>query len=298
MSMEENNSDAQAIIDHTLEHAGLDIFQNPRIDTIAALPKGLRLERVGELLESLQERPQRRRGTVRLTEEQSFVAWVNRNSLRPESCIYAQAEKIECVVNDDTLTDDGHEAGWRDYRAEYSLPKSRAWHAWTLASERPMSQGGFAEFIEDRIMDVLPPESVGESASSIAEQLGVAVASPSALMALSRGLSVRVNSKVTNAVNLSTGEAQLEYGEEHVGEKGAPLKVPGAFAIGIPVFERGALYSMPVRLRYRVKEGRVMWTIQLLRQDESYEHALGEVIERIAQGTQLPVFRGEAPRVR
>lgn len=295
---ENAGSSAQAVIDLVKEVYGGGVVENVGRDTVMVLPKGLRLERAGEMVESLQERPCRRRGTATLQTADSFIAWVNRNKVSTETCVYASATSIVAVINDDKSTDDGHEGGWRDFRAHYSLPTSPAWQAWQEASGHMMDQTEFAELIEERILDVLPVESAGQSALSIAEALGVGLASPSALMELSRGLAIRVNSKLKSATNLSTGEVQLQYSEEHVGEQGAPLKVPGAFVIGIPVFEGGAAYSMPVRLRYRRRGQGIVWSVQLQRHKESAEHAFSEVLKHIAEETKVPVFRGVAPQAR
>lgn len=102
------------------------------------------------------------------------------------------------------------------------------------------------------------------------------------LLELSRGLSVRVDSKVTQHINPSTGEAQLAYEETHGAKDGGVLKVPDGFVIAIPVFRGGPLYPMVCRLRYRVQrsEGRVTWAIALHRADKVFEHAFSEVVGR------------------
>ncbi|MEM7515309.1 MAG: DUF2303 family protein [Planctomycetota bacterium] len=292
-------SGVAAALDFAVERCGAEVLDDPELHagTLAFLPKGLRVERIGAMLEELMPNPRRRRGRVELLDEASFIEWVNRSQVAGVSAIYADEDTIVAVINDDEPDDPKkHDtAGWRDFRGTYDLPRSTQWKDWESVSGQSLTQAEFATLLEDRILDVLDPSAVGDATLRIADALGVSVASPSALMELSRGLSVRVNSKVAQAVNLSSGEAQLTYTEEHVGEKGAPLKVPGAFAIGIPVFKGGVAYSLPVRLRYRISnEGRVTWTVQLLRAQESFEDALAELLERIRHETGLNVFRGRA----
>ena len=278
------------LIDFVATNGDAQQFEGVRVDSLALIPSGKRVERIGKLIEKFQLQPLRTSGVVTLTDERSFIASVNQRK-QEASNVYANDRHVVCVINDDGPAG----PGWRDHHVVYTLPKSDAWLAWKAAAQRPMSQTDFAEFLEMRILDVLEPSATGDETYRIAQTLGVSLASPAALMTLSRGLSVRVDTKVTNAVNLSSGEAQLQFGEQHSDETGQPLKVPGAFAIAIPVFKNGDAYAMPVRLRYRVKGGEVTWYIQTQRQDESLEHALAELLARIESETGLIVLRGNAP---
>lgn len=107
-----------------------------------------------------------------------------------------------------------------------------------------------------------------------------------------RGLAVTVDSKVTNAVNLATGEGQLSYAEEHRDAGGQSLKVPGALLIAVPVFRSGFAYQIPVRLRYRVKDGNVTWTLAMYRPERYFDDAFMGACERVREETALPLFVG------
>jgi hypothetical protein len=155
-----------------------------------------------------------------------------------------------------------------------------------------MTQAQFAEFIEDHIADVLDPKVAGDSVWKLAEQIESVLATPSALMTLSKGLSIYVDMRVKQTLNLSSGEAQLSYEEEHKDSTGNILKVPRAFAVGIPVFTGGEAYKLAVRLRYRLSNGRVTWQLLPHRADVVFRHAITSTCDAAAKTTGLPLFYG------
>ena len=112
------------------------------------------------------------------------------------------------------------------------------------------------------------------------------------MLELSRGLVVRQNSRVKNAQVLQSGEAQLSYETMHTDEAGAPLSVPGAFLLGVPVFDNGPVYRVPVRLRYRLVEGKLSWRYILHRPDVVFRTAIDAALDDIRQQTGLPVLLG------
>ena len=150
----------------------------------------------------------------------------------------------------------------------------------------------FAEFIEDRVHDVIDPEQAGANATELASILQSSLASPAKLLGLARGLTVNVGKRVQNATNLSTGEAQIAFQEEHSDAVGQPLKVPGAFAIAIPVLRCGRLWQIPIRLRYRVSGGSVYWILQPHRLVETKQAVFDEVCAEAREKTELPLFYG------
>ncbi len=185
------------------------------------------------------------------------------------------------------------------HRAVYNFPLSNEWRAWKDKNCTAMSQQEFAEFLEDRITDVIaPPDMVGapldrdDPMVHLASMLGGAFASPTKLMELSRGLSVRANEQVRQATNLSSGEVSLQFTSEHQDEAGQPLKVPNLFLIAIPVFLSGALYRVAVRLRYRLRAGAISWFYELHRTDLVFDHAFTEACNKARAVTDLPLFVG------
>ena len=51
-------------------------------------------------------------------------------------------------------------------------------------------------------------------------------------------------------------------------------------------------HVIPVRLRYRVSQGTVTWTMILVQSDHAYDVAVREVCTHVADKTALPLFYG------
>ncbi len=260
---------------------------------IFSVPNGRELQSAKNFLDEYLPNPERKKGFAALLTLDSFIDHANRFK-DGDSAIFAATEnrlqpQMICVL-------DYHEKGtgkarFGEHRGVYSFPISDEWKAWT-AKREPMNQATFAEFLEERIVDVLDPATVGDKAQAFADRLGLTLASPNRLLELSRGLSIRVDQNVTQAISLSSGEMQIGFEEKHSGPADAPLKIPGGFCVGISVFRGGPLYRIPVRLRYRLKEGKVSWWLACQNVDRIYDDAVGEACSTVVEKTKLPLFFG------
>lgn len=296
-------------------------LHNPQMITVtdgiarapaAVLPRGLAIESVESLLASYRERPRRRRGTASFTDLDSLIAHANRFK-GEHSALFAiddrKAPQIISVINYNQAGFEGAPE-FGDHRGHYHFPLSDEWKAWAEVDGKMLDQGEFAEFIEDRIGDVTaaPTEAAdpsfargrtdgeGQRASNLADLqklLGGTWAGQSTLMEMSKGMKINEGARVKQAVNLQTGEVQVQYETEHRDQDGAPVKVPNMFLIIIPVFHNGPLYRIAVRLRYRLREGRISWAMQMYRPDLVFDDAFKEGCNRAAQATELPLFIGK-----
>lgn len=296
MEQEETLTGVETILAAAREYAEIEEIEHEsegdeRVH-LAIVPKGKIIFDLAPYYEAARNAPRWRRGTATFQRADSLIAWVNRFKdadsalfVRPQG----QGQELLAVL-------DYHRAGangdprFGKHTGVYRFPFSKEWLAWT--GERELPQQAFAELLEDRITDVIDPSEAGENAVRFAQDLGMALAGPSTLLTLSRGLSVKVEAKVVNAQNLSTGEAQITFEESHRDEKGAPLKIPGGFVLAIPVFEGGGLYKVPARLRYRVRGGAITWRVLLHRADAVLQDAIDGVCEAAREATELPLFYG------
>lgn len=264
-------------------------------DNVVAIPAGKKIEDIQAILDRRLAQPRARTGRSEHTTLESFVAHAKRFGAVETSAIFADDSPSSPGL---TTVYDYHDVGASGqprhgrHRSHYGFPLSEEWRAWEAVDDKAMTQAQFAEFLETRVVDVLEPSAAGDSTRRLVETLGIALAGPSTLLALSRGLSVRVDAKVVQAVNLSTGETQISYEETHQSKEGGALKVPGGFAIAIPVFRGGARYQVAVRLRYRVTGAQVSWRVALHRAEASFAHAFGEACATAKSETGLPLFSG------
>lgn len=288
-------SDTQAVIDVVRDVGRVEVIQLADDRVVLSVPHGRTIQSVRPLLDEYRVRPERKQGFVRLTTVDSFVEYVQRHKGYGDAVIFCDERDPSRPLLRAVF--DAHErstpelrgaADWQGFGALYEFPRAAEWIAWTSLSKE-YSQSEFAAFLEDRIGDVVEP---GESVRAYAASIGAQLAGAARLLELSRGLSVHVGGKVAQSVDLGTGEKSIQFEESHKDASGAPIKVPGAFAIGIPVFRLGALYQLPVRLRYRVQSGTVWWSLAVQRADRALDLAIGEAAARVQTETGLPLYRG------
>lgn len=266
---------------------------------LVALPEGVQLHDVRKFLDAYREAPERREGVAVVTDRNSFVEHVNR---------FKDADSVLFAVDDPKNPSlqaviDYHRAGHENsprfglHRTMYRFPISDEWRFWmslvTADGPKMLDQSDFARLLEDRIMDVMDPGSVGSGTTELLTELDIRCAGRSKLRELSRGLDVRIDSRVAGRVNLNSGESKLTYSEEHQDEAGQPLIVPSGFVIGIPVFREGVQYQIAVRLRYRpMGGGKVKWSLEPHRPDAAFRDAFLEACRAAAAATGLPLLFG------
>ena len=255
----------------------------------------VRLESLAKFFDEYRPSPQRRIGTANLADLPSLIGHINRFK-DADSVIFADTDRSHPSI---TAVLDYHRQGssgvprFGTHRSKYAFPVSEEWTAWTKVSGNPMSQTEFAEFVETHIVDVVEHKAgSGGSADVFAQQTGLAFATPAQVMELSRGLEVNVDSKFATSTNLQNGVKQIQFAETHTGENGAPLKVPGAFLIGIPVFRAEARYRVCVRLRYRKQGPSLCWIMELWRHDEVFDAAIRDACDKVKAATELPLMVG------
>lgn len=291
VSITENEALAKVIAENikpqVIDHEGKQFLVHPKNAEVTDLK---------ELVEKYQPAPDRRVGLFQLGRTASLIDFANRYK-GPDSIILAEGNvtktSIEALVKvifnahpqgiDQTL------AGHGDFLAEYRLPVSKELNSWLANNGKIMGQGDFALFIEDHVIDMADP-LFSDLAQDLERVLAGRGADPITMLELSRGLEVRVNEQVKNQGRLQTGETQLVYSVEHAGTDGSPLKVPSWFLINVPVFEGDAQHIIPVRLRYRVKEGKVTWAYELFRIERTFDQAFADTLNVIQTQTGLPLF--------
>jgi len=270
---------------------------------IMAVPKGFELVSIKRHLDEYRTRPERRKGTAKHVDLDSFIHHVDRFK-DEDSALFAMphptAPTLTAVFDYHRENQDGvaGEARFGEHRAVYTFPVADEWKAWTERHGKPMQQGEFAEFIEDHVLDVADPTAAFTAAKAFAESLGLpSFASPAKLLDLSRGLTVHVEDRTSQKVNPSTGEVTMFFEAEHKDAAGAALVVPRAFILQIPVFREGSAYQFPVRLKYRAGGGRVTWLFEIHKLDRAFTDAFREACATAAEKTGLPLFYGspEAP---
>jgi len=261
----------------------------------AVVPKGKELKSVKPLLDEYLKAPERRRGSSSLRDLASFIAAVERFK-GDESAVFADpnrsAPSVTAVFDYHPKGGDATKADWLGHRAVYAPQLSDEWKAWSAKNGQWMNQGEFAAFIEEHVTDLVVVNLDEPSIKTYAELVEGSWAGPSDMVSLSRGLQVNVSAVVKNAQTLNSGEVSITYQETHRDGAGEPLKVKTLFMVCIPVFYAGALYRIPVRLRYRVKDDSLLWLFQMVRPDRVFDDAFNGVVQQVRDETKVPTFLG------
>lgn len=245
-----------------------------------------------DLFEEHRIRPARKSGTAKGLTLASFIDLAIRHKTE-NSVVFADTTWTKPSF---TAVIDYHEAGvlgepaFGKHRVHYAFPLSEEWQAWISQNGKPMSQGDFAAFIEDRIAELSSP--LDPERAQIERDFGTTCATPAELIRLSRGLQVNVDAKVKRAINLQTGEAQIEFEETHKDADGKPIKVPGMFVLNVAPFFMGEKTRVPVRLRYRVSGDKISWYYQIYRPDQAITERVRSDLAIVASETSLPTYEG------
>jgi len=277
-----------------IEHNGMKV---PVLQT----PDSMKMSSVKRFFDEYRDKPERRTGTATMTTMGAFVDHTNRFK-DADSALFADANptnpSITAVLDYHRQTAQG-DPRFGTHRTHFAFPLSDEWKIWNAGNGKRMDPSTFAEFIENRLTDILVPtdlsnpESEAEKAlASFAALTGGNFADPAKMLELSRGLSINVDEKVKQVTNLSSGEIQVQYEASHTDGSGQPIKVPNLFMIAIPVFDRGDVFRIAARLRYRTLGGRVEWFYDLYRADKVFRVAIDEAAAFAATNTGLPMFSG------
>ena len=246
----------------------------------AALPPGWTLQERDDDSKLLAA-PRRKIAKVALFDADSFVAYMNRHG-DADSTVWCTANytagkvTFVAIVNDHGAPSAA--AAWRDHHAVFVPEFSEEWRRWFGKNKAVFSQSEFAAFIEDNLKDIVTVEG-----------------SPSGAQMLEMALSFEANQdmKFKSALRLQNGGVQMSFVQDDDAQTLQKMQMFDRFAIGLPVFWNGDAYRLDARLRYRVRDGKLTFWFELIRQDKVLESATLTLIAKICEQTGLPFFFGD-----
>lgn len=205
-----------------------------KIDLVAT-PPGYTLHN----LEHLLNRPTRQRAVVHVTTAESFARAMRDGT--DVSRIYVDERKGTFAG----YIDHGSEfaPGWRDHQVHYAPAYSIEFEEWhRLASAGPITQDVLARFFEEHLQDVssMPGSDV---------------------LAMVREFRVSMNGSFASATNLANGSIEFAYAMENRGK--SSIEIPELVMITVPMFEGTPAIEIPIRFRYRLKEGQLTFNLEL-----------------------------------
>lgn len=258
---------------------------------------GQHFEDITGKLDAFLKAPLRRTGTAKVLTSGALIALVTRHK-DSDSAIFATIEpaQIVGVIDYHMVQQEAGPAAFTNrarfgkHRVQYDFPLTPQYEAWTGQDGEPLKQREFAEFIEENIVDLVSPSPVEAAYEKL---FHTKFGSPAELMTLSRGLAIRVDTVVKEAHTLQSGEAEIQFSEEHKpGVGGGKLIVPGLFVTSFPLFEGEEPTRVVWRLRYRLNGGSLMWVFSAYRLDDVIRAKVLQVVSAVAAGTGLPSYLG------
>lgn len=248
------------------------MHDHPQGGKVVVVPEGYETQRLEPLAAKLHHVKQR----VAVLNHASFAAYLNRFKTT-ETQIFADYRRPVIVGVVDYHGPDGVEAvptpDYCDHRVTFEPPWSEEWARWRQIDGKGMSQGEFAEFLEENYMDVAEPP-----AAELLDVVG--------------HLQAKRNVDFKSGIRLQDGTTQLTY-EESIEAKGkGTLKVPAEFSLGLPIFYGGERYKVRVLLRYRIKEGILVFIAKINRREFVEQTAFNDIVTEIETATGIAPYAG------
>lgn len=217
------------------------------------------------------ETPRHPSGRRTVTDAASFVAYVGRHGLSGTE-VYAHTNSSSVVAVIDSHEGAGGEPGWEKHKLTLSLEHTKAWLAWAARDlganpKAWMDQQEFAEFIEDRALDVIEPDHAR-------------------LIELATRFEATTKVEFGSAIRLDNGEVQFEYSETvgpRKGNKGA-IDLPKELRLGLRPYIGGPIYFVFAQLRYRIRQEGLVLGYALQRPENILEAAFADIVTEIRDG--------------
>lgn len=209
-----------------------------------------------------QLQPLRHKGMVKLLDVDSFKTYVG-NLKAAQTRIYGSmvpSPRFIAVFNDHSTG----VPGYRDFRAEFTVPFSREWTTWTKSDRQRKTQLEFAEWLEDNLPDVQKPTG--------AELLEIIL-----------DFEASKTGTFRSAQRLQDGSINFVWADQTAGRDGGQIRLPAAFVVSIPVFENRTPAEITARLKYRLNDGSLQLWYELVRPHKIVEAELKEIWSSIEE---------------
>jgi uncharacterized protein YfdQ (DUF2303 family) len=211
---------------------------------------------------------------VKAFDVESFAHYVNRFAIVGEgdsakTTIFAHADdhKMKAIIDYHSLTKPDR----CQHTITYDVPYSDQWRRWHSIDGRAIGQASFAEFLEENSLDIVDPASA-------------------VFLDIVSNLQSKKSVHFESGVRLQDGAQQLVY-SENVETKGrGTISIPSRFSIGVPIYQAGEAYKVEALLRYRIEDGKVMFTVKLHRRTFLERTAFEDVCKKAHELTKLQVL--------
>lgn len=230
-------------------------------------PVGYDLKRI----DNSEHLPDTIRQTVAFDDEGSFCTYVNRFKLGTTTLFGDIAGNRVSAIIDYHGTEPQHCL----HVATLNLSPSVAWDEWCSIDGKAVEQVAFAEFVEERAVDIVSPSAAD-------------------LLEIATNLKSKKSVHFDSGVQLQSGDVQLTYHEETEAKGRGTLAIPQVIEIGVPVyFGSNEAHRVRVFFRYRLTEGKLRFACRIHNRKDIQQDAFNAVCSRVSSETSSMVLLGK-----
>lgn len=247
----------------------------PGAPYVVVVPKGAShaLVRVPPANAEFDDAPTRSRGTYQPATVDALIDVAKRHHDEKATTIWVHPTNGRIVA----IFNDAHPGSpaWRDHKAVLNLTVPPEWQHWAAKDGKLMGQVEFAEHVEDGLAEIVEPNAAD-------------------MLEIAQTFHAHTTAQFRSANLLHSGQVQVRYDEETTATAGksANLEIPQTFKIAVPPFIGEDAYGITARLRYRVRDGKLLLGYKLDQPDRVVRAALSDIAEKL-KGEFPSVFIGE-----
>jgi uncharacterized protein YfdQ (DUF2303 family) len=222
--------------------------------------------------------PLRKKAAAAFVEVSGFVDYVKLYA-DLHSRVFCDLAKASFLALIDYPDKDSLDGGARraEHKASLQLRFTEEFEAWRQVAAQPIGQGALAEFLEDHYQDVTEPDGA-------------------AILELVKTLEVRNDVAFKSAQRRSDGGYDLTYAETVTARAGTQgtIEVPSKLLLELQVFQGGRVMELPIRIRFKLIDGKVIFSLTFLGLEKLLRDEVLAVREKIATAIERPVWAGSA----
>ncbi len=235
-------------------------------------------------LERLLDTPRRPTTHVKLATSKDLHAYLIKQAVIGEDA--ESSDNVVVFADRDSLNfhaflDYHHPADqhrWLNHSASVTYKESHQFGIWKENDGEKMGQEEFAEFLDENVLDITEPTG-------------------SDVVSFASCLEARRTEVFKSSKNLSNGEVQFNWSNESSGD--STTKFPTDMKIGIPIWSNGEKIEIPVKLFYRVSEGKLLFWYKLRNLENIIDALWNEDVKWLGESLSNygPVYQGLPPAI-
>jgi uncharacterized protein YfdQ (DUF2303 family) len=174
--------------------------------------------------------------------------------------VFADRDKL----NFHAFLDYHHVTGgrWLNHSASVTYKESHQFGIWKKHDGVKMGQEAFAEFLDENVLDITDPTGAD-------------------VVAFASCLEAHRTEIFKSSTNLGNGEVKFNWSNESSGD--SVTKFPTDMKIGIPIWTNGEKILIPVKLFYRVSEGKLLFWYKLRNLENIIDQLWNEDVKFISE---------------